>query len=326
MTNDHTAIFKNLVGSSAAIEKIKEMIVQVASSNSNILILGESGTGKNIIASCIHQLSDRKSKTFVPLNCGAIPSELIESELFGHEKGAFTGAINRRPGRFEIADKGTLFLDEIGDMPMPMQVKLLRVLQEGIVERIGSTTPIEVDVRLIAATNQNLELMIQQHLFREDLYYRLNVIPITVPSLRERPTDIPYLIDHYIEKISKRFPNHAQFTSEAIDVMCQYDWPGNIRELANFVERMVVLHNEGEITADHIQEQFNKTMANHHLTIPYDAEHIDFKEYLSKAEQMLIKIALEKSNGIISAAAAYLNLGKSTLNEKIKKYKLTPAD
>ncbi|HEU5282113.1 MAG TPA: sigma-54 dependent transcriptional regulator [Gammaproteobacteria bacterium] len=322
LTPEQKAVFKQLIGDSEAIQKVKEMITQVASSNSNILILGESGTGKNIIASCIHQLSERKRQTFVPLNCGAIPSELIESELFGHEKGAFTGAVTRRPGRFEIADKGTLFLDEIGDMPLPMQVKLLRVIQEGVVERVGSTTSIQVDVRLIAATNQNLEQMIEQHLFREDLYYRLNVIPITVPSLRERPTDIPHLIDHHQQKVTKRFPNHAIFSKEAIEAMCQYDWPGNIRELANFVERMVVLHHDSVIEGVHVEEQFQKSQLKHHLILPTEAEHLNIKEYLCQVEQQIIKIALEKSNGVLNAAADYLKLGKSTLSEKIKKYNL----
>lgn len=326
LTPEQKAAFKHLIGDSPAIQKIKEMIIQVAASSSNILILGESGTGKNIIAACIHQLSDRKGKTFVPLNCGAIPSELIESELFGHEKGAFTGAITRRPGRFEIADKGTLFLDEIGDMPLPMQVKLLRVIQEGLVERVGSTTSIEVDVRLIAATNQNLETMIEEHRFREDLYYRLNVIPITVPSLRERPTDIPHLIDHHLQKVSKRFPNKAIFSNDAIQAMCQYDWPGNIRELANFVERMVVLHHDGVIEADHVKEQFQKSTIKPHLNLPLESDKINFKETLASIEQQMIKLALEKSNGVIQAAAEYLNLGKSTLAEKIKKYHLSTAD
>lgn len=325
-THEQQAVFKNLVGNSQAIQQIKQMIIQVAASSSNILILGESGTGKNIIASCIHQLSERRNKTFVPLNCGAIPSELIESELFGHEKGAFTGAITRRPGRFEIADKGTLFLDEIGDMPLPMQVKLLRVLQEGVVERVGSTLPIEVDVRLIAATNQHLEHMIEQHRFREDLYYRLNVIPISVPSLRDRPEDIHPLIEHHLDKISKRFPNQAIFSEEAIQALCEYDWPGNIRELANFIERMVVLHHDDVITASHIEEQFTKSHLRHHITIPTEADQLNFKEYLASVEQQIIKIALSKSNGIISGAAKYLNLGKATLNEKIKKYKLSTAE
>lgn len=326
LTPEQKAVFKQLIGDSEVIQKVKDMIIQVSASSSNILILGESGTGKNIIASCIHQLSERRRQTFVPLNCGAIPSELIESELFGHEKGAFTGAITRRPGRFEIADKGTLFLDEIGDMPLPMQVKLLRVIQEGVVERVGSTTSIQVDVRLIAATNQNLEQMIEQHLFREDLYYRLNVIPITVPSLRERPGDIPHLIDHHQQKVSKRFPNHAVFSPEAIKVMCQYEWPGNIRELANFVERMVVLHHDGVIEAEHVEEQFQKSQIKHHLILPTEAPSLNIKEYLSQVEQQIIKIALEKSNGVLNAAADYLGLGKSTLADKIKKYNLTLAD
>lgn len=316
-------IFKNLIGESNSIKKIRHMIHQVANSDSNILILGESGTGKEVIASCIHHLSARSSKPYVPINCGAIPSELMESELFGHEKGAFTGAVSKRAGRFEMANHGTLFLDEIGDMPLPMQVKLLRVLQDSKVERVGSTVSIDVDIRLIAATNQNLDDMIEHHTFREDLYYRLNVIPIHVPTLRERTEDIPLLINHQLEHIRKRIPHECIFSDSALDALCQYDWPGNIRELANFIERMVVLCHEKVIEADDIVEQLNQMKSKqHHFSIPQHVENINIKEFLAKIEQQIINLALEKSNGIVSSAAEYLNLGRTTLIEKIKKYKL----
>jgi len=319
-------VFKNLVGESNAIKKIKRMIQQVANSDSNILILGESGTGKEVIASCIHQLSNRNTKPYVPINCGAIPSELMESELFGHEKGAFTGAVSKRAGRFEMANLGTLFLDEIGDMPLPMQVKLLRVIQDSKVERVGSTVSIDVNVRLIAATNKNLDDMIIHHTFREDLYYRLNVIPIHVPTLRDRTEDIPLLIKHQLEYIRKRIPHECIFSDNAIDAMCQYDWPGNIRELANFIERMVVLCDGKVIDANDIVEQLNHMKSKqHHFSIP-QSDNINIKEFLGKIEQQLINLALEKSNGIVSSAAEYLHLGRTTLIEKMKKYKLVSTE
>ena len=219
-------IFERLVGKSKQIAMIKSFIKQVAENDTTVLISGESGTGKEVIASCIHHLSLRKHKAFVPINCGAIPSELMESELFGHEKGAFTGAATRRQGRFEIANHGSLFLDEIGDMPLPMQVKLLRVIQERKIERVGGTSSIDVDVRLIAATNKNLQDMIQQNLFREDLFYRLNVFPIQVPSLHERSEDIPMVIEYHLDKIHERLNHRVVFTERALEILCHYAWPG----------------------------------------------------------------------------------------------------
>lgn len=235
-------IFEKLVGKSQQIRSIKALISQVAQTDTTVLILGESGTGKDIVASCIHHLSDRRTSPFVPINCGAIPGELIESELFGHEKGAFTGALARRAGRFEMAKGGTLFMDEIGDMPLPMQVKLLRVIQERKVERVGGTTVIDVDVRLIAATHKHLDEMIQKDQFREDLFYRLNVFPIVVPSLKDRKEDIPMILDYQLDKIHARSQHRVAFTDEAIQLLCDYNWPGNIRELQNFLERMVILY------------------------------------------------------------------------------------
>lgn len=241
---DSHPLLKKLIGNSQHIRHIRLMIKQVASSDSTVLILGQSGTGKDVIASCIHHFSKRNDKPFVPINCGAIPSELMESELFGHEKGAFTGALARRPGRFEIANGGTLFLDEIGDMPLPMQVKLLRVIQERTIDRVGGNASIKVDVRLIAATNKNLDELIQQGTFREDLFYRLNVFPIQVPSLAERNEDIPHLIDFHLNKIHDRLKHRVEFTERAKEALRQYPWPGNIRELENFLERMVILHRD----------------------------------------------------------------------------------
>lgn len=241
---DHPSCFDKLIGRSEQIRKIRRLINQVSHSDTTVLILGQSGTGKEVIASCIHYLSSRKNNTLVPINCGAIPGELMESELFGHEKGAFTGALTRRQGRFEIANGGTIFLDEIGDMPLQMQVKLLRVIQERVIDRVGGSASIKVDVRLIAATNQHLEEMIKNGLFREDLYYRLNVFPIVLPSLCERSEDIPALIDYHLDKIYDRLNHRVIFTDRAKELLCHYSWPGNIRELENFLERMVILHRD----------------------------------------------------------------------------------
>ena len=218
------------------------MIAQVAHTDTTVLISGQSGSGKDSVASCIHQLSVRQSKPFVPINCGAIPSELMESELFGHEKGAFTGATARRPGRFEMANHGTLFLDEVGDMPLAMQVKLLRVLQDGKIERVGGNNTIEVDVRIITASHKNLEALTHKRQFRDDLFYRLNVFPIHVPSLSERKEDIPLIIDYQLDKIHQRLNHKVIFTDEAMTLLCEHPWPGNIRELQNILERMVILH------------------------------------------------------------------------------------
>lgn len=316
---------KELVGHSQAICKTKEIILQVANTDSSILILGESGTGKEVISSCIHHLSERSNQPFVPINCGAIPGELMESELFGHEKGSFTGAAARRTGRFEIANHGTLFLDEIGDMPLNMQVKLLRVLQEKKIERVGSATSIDIDTRIISATNKHLYDMVTEGKFREDLYYRLNVIPIYVPNLVERSEDIPALIDQQLAKIRKRLPYQVTFNSEAIDTMMEYAWPGNIRELANFVERLVVIYHDQTITRQIVRDEimamkgFNQGI---HL-VSSEFEQLDLKKYLADIERELIQKALDKSNGIVATAAQFLSLRRTTLIEKIKKYNLS---
>lgn len=313
-------VFDKLVGHGVQISKIKSLIKQVAYSDTSVLILGQSGTGKDVVASCIHYLSNRKNNPLVPINCGAIPSELMESELFGHEKGAFTGAVTRRPGRFEMANGGTLFLDEIGDMPLPMQVKLLRVLQERCIERVGGNASIKVDVRLIAATNQNLEALIENNRFREDLLYRINVFPIHVPSLSERADDIPLLVSYHLDKIYDRLKHRVVFTDRAIELLSNYSWPGNIRELANFLERMVILHPDCIIDEKDIDLISKKSIVVSPLAsnLPFN-----IKEYMSKVEKQIIKVALEQSNGIINSAAEYLSMGRATLMEKIKKYNLS---
>jgi len=318
-------IFERLIGQSQEIRKIRTMIKQVADSDSTVLILGESGTGKDVIASCIHYLSQRKDKPLVPINCGAIPSELMESELFGHEKGAFTGAMTRRAGRFEIANTGTLFLDEIGDMPLPMQVKLLRVIQERTIERVGGNSTIKVDVRLIAATNKHLEDLMQQEKFREDLFYRLNVFPINVPSLHQRKDDIPTLIHYHIEKIYERLKHRVIFTDNAKEILCQYAWPGNIRELENFLERMVILHRDEVLDEKDLDPMYKQVKVEKLASsMPIPIEHpLNIKEYITNIERQLIEFSLEKSNGIVHVAADYLSLGKKTLLDKMKKYNIS---
>mgnify|MGYP002624316633 CR=1 FL=1 len=235
-------LIKMLVGQGKAITNVRRLIEQVAKKDTSVLILGESGTGKEVVARAIHELSDRSDHAFVPVNCGAIPAELLESELFGHEKGAFTGAIASHEGRFELAEGGTIFLDEIGDMPFQMQVKLLRVLQERQFERVGSNKPIKSNVRVIAATHQNLEQMVQDKTFRQDLYYRLNVFPIETPPLRDRVDDIPLLVQELVNRHSKVQKASVRFTQRAMMQLMSCPWPGNVRELSNIVERLLILH------------------------------------------------------------------------------------
>jgi sigma-54 specific flagellar transcriptional regulator A len=249
-------LFRSLVGQSPEIRNVRHLIDQVAGSEANVLILGESGTGKEVVARNVHFNSPRRSGPFVPINCGAIPPDLLESELFGHEKGAFTGAITARKGRFELAEGGTLFLDEIGDMPMPMQVKLLRVLQERCFERVGGNTTIKVDVRIVAATHRNLDTMIENETFREDLYYRLNVFPIEMPSLRERGDDIPLLLQELMTRLEAEGAQTVAFTPRAINSLTEHSWPGNVRELANLVERMVILYPSSLIDVNHLPTKY----------------------------------------------------------------------
>jgi formate hydrogenlyase transcriptional activator len=248
-TSDQTSFerrFEQIIGNSPALEAVLEQVERVAPTSSTVLIQGETGTGKELIAHAIHNLSSRCGRPFVRLNCAAIPLDLLESELFGHEKGAFTGAIAQKIGRFELADKGTLFLDEIGDIPPALQPKLLRVLQEQEFERLGSTRTHQMDVRLVAATNRDLMEMVNHSQYRSDLYYRLNVFPIQLPPLRERPEDIPDLVTHFVEKFGRRMSREIEhIPSETMSALTSYPWPGNIRELQNLIERAVILSNDG---------------------------------------------------------------------------------
>ncbi|MBU2321955.1 MAG: sigma-54 dependent transcriptional regulator, partial [Gammaproteobacteria bacterium] len=266
-------LFRSLVGTSRAIQHVRQMMQQVADTEASVLILGESGTGKEVVARNLHYHSKRREAPFVPVNCGAIPAELLESELFGHEKGAFTGAITSRAGRFELANGGTLFLDEIGDMPLPMQVKLLRVLQERTFERVGSNKTIETNVRIIAATHKNLEQMIEDGTFREDLYYRLNVFPIDMPSLRERVEDLPLLLNELISRLENEKRGSIRFNSAAIMSLCRHDWHGNVRELANLVERLAILHPYGVIGVNELPKKFRHVDDNDEsLSVPVIAD------------------------------------------------------
>lgn len=259
-----SALFRSLVGTSKSMNDVRFLIEQVAKNPASVLVLGESGTGKEVVARNIHDLSDRAKGTFVPVNCGAIPAELLESELFGHEKGAFTGAISARKGRFELAEGGTLFLDEIGDMPQPMQVKLLRVLQERTFERVGGSKSLKADVRIIAATHQNLEDMIKTGDFREDLFYRLNVFPIETPALRDRKEDIPLLLKELLNRFEHEQKRTVRFTDKAIESLMEHSWQGNVRELSNLIERMLIMYGDQIVDV---------------AELPRKYQHIDVEEY-----------------------------------------------
>jgi len=316
--------FENFIGDSKPIQKVFELIEKVADTDSTVLITGESGTGKELIAKAIHYNSYRRDNPMVVINCGAIPEELLESELFGHEKGAFTGAHKMRVGRFELANGGTIFLDEIGDMSPNLQVKLLRVLQEQKFERVGGTRTLEIDVRIIAATNKNLINAVNRSTFRQDLYYRLNVIPIKVPPLRHRKSDIPLLIDFFFKRIDPRKRNGISgFSSEAGDALVAYDWPGNVRELENMVERMSILANGDQVELEDIPESIKGKGARIEaveVTIPKDG--IVFDQAVEEYEKKLILEALNETNWVKTKAAKLLNINRTTLIEKMKKKKL----
>ncbi|UTW07301.1 sigma-54 dependent transcriptional regulator [Pseudomonas benzenivorans] len=345
-----TNLFRSLVGTSRTIQHVRQMMQQVADTEASVLILGESGTGKEVVARNLHYHSKRRDAPFVPVNCGAIPAELLESELFGHEKGAFTGAITSRAGRFELANGGTLFLDEIGDMPLPMQVKLLRVLQERTFERVGSNKTQSADVRIIAATHKNLETMIETGSFREDLYYRLNVFPIEMPPLRERIEDIPLLLNELISRMEHEKRGSIRFNSAAIMSLCRHDWAGNVRELANLVERMAIMHPYGVIGVGelpkkfrHVDDEDEQLAASLRDELEERAaivsglpgvdkpamlppEGLDLKDYLGNLEQGLIQQALDDAAGVVARAAERLRIRRTTLVEKMRKYGMNRRD
>ncbi|MCL1139639.1 sigma-54 dependent transcriptional regulator [Shewanella pneumatophori] len=350
---NQTKLFRSLVGRSEGIANVRHLINQVASSEATVLILGQSGTGKEVVARNIHYISDRRDGPFIPVNCGAIPPELLESELFGHEKGSFTGAISARKGRFELAEKGTLFLDEIGDMPLQMQVKLLRVLQERMFERVGGSKSIAADVRVVAATHRDLESMIEQGEFREDLYYRLNVFPIEMPALCERKEDIPLLLQELVSRVYNEGRGRVRFTQRAIESLKEHAWSGNVRELSNLVERLTILYPGGLVDVNdlpikyrHIdvpeycveiseEQQERDALASifndeEPIEIPetrfpseLPPEGVNLKDLLAELEIDMIRQALDQQDNVVARAAEMLGIRRTTLVEKMRKYGLS---
>ncbi|HPG30702.1 MAG TPA: sigma-54 dependent transcriptional regulator [bacterium] len=321
--------YKQMIGHSKGINKVLSDIEKVAVVNSTVLIYGETGTGKELAARYIHNRSPRKNNSFIKLNCGALPSELLESELFGHVKGAFTSAYKDRTGRFELADKGTLFIDEISEIPLMTQMKLLRVLQEREFERVGSSETIKTDARIIAATNRNLEEMVAQNLFRQDLFYRLNVFPITIPPLRERKDDIPELINYFIKKyVNLTGKKIKKIDNQVVEILTDYDWPGNIRELENIIERMIVVCGNDSVidvksTPVEIKKKsFSVSINSDNLDAPLSLKSLKLPELVSDLETRIIREQLKKNNNNQSKTAETIGISRTDLQYKIKKYGL----
>lgn len=354
LTNgNQTKLFRSLVGRSEGIAKVRHLINQVSSSDATVLVLGQSGTGKEVVARNIHYLSERRDGPFIPVNCGAIPAELLESELFGHEKGSFTGAISSRKGRFELAEGGTLFLDEIGDMPLQMQVKLLRVLQEKVFERVGGSKTIATDVRIVAATHRDLETMIVDNSFREDLYYRLNVFPIEMPSLSERRDDVPLLLHELVSRVFNEGRGKVRFTQRAIESLKEHPWSGNVRELSNLVERLTILFPGGLVDVNDLPHKYRYIEVPEYCVeineeqLERDAlasifsdeepveipetrfpselppEGVNLKDLLAELEIDMIRQALEQQDSVVARAAEMLGIRRTTLVEKMRKYGLS---
>jgi len=318
------AASEDIIGTNPMIQNIREMIKQAAESDARILITGENGTGKEVIARAIHQCSQRSDNPFIDINCAAIPENLIESELFGHEKGAFTDAVSCRKGRFEIADRGTLFLDEIGDMSLAAQAKVLRVIQEQKIERVGGEKSIETDVRIIAATNQDLEKACENGRFRRDLYFRLNVIPIHVPPLRMRPEDIPILLYHFL----KQFNREIIIDAGATEALTSHDWPGNVRELKNLAERIAIMHQANSINGSELLKLLNKREKKPQIndtSINNDILEDNYNKARESFEKYYLEFHLLKNNGIISRTAEAIGIYPSNLHAKIRKYNITTA-
>ncbi len=310
--------YSEIIGNSLQIKKVFTLIEQVSNTDSTVLIQGESGTGKELVARAIHRRSKRAEKPFIKINCGALNENLLESELFGHEKGAFTGAIKQKKGRFELANFGTLFLDEVGDISLAMQIKLLRVLQEGEFERVGGEVTLKTNVRIIAATNRDLQKMIREEKFREDLYYRLSIIPISIPPLRERKEDIPLLVDYFLKKqMRNRQQKIKKIDNEGMRLLIDYHWPGNIRELENLIERLTVISTgekiESSLIAGHLYQG---------LSVSTNYENLPLEKAVESLEQNLIVSALKKTGGVKSKAAKLLGIPNSVLYYKMEKYGL----
>lgn len=310
-----------MVGESSAIKDVKAQIQKIASTNVRVLVLGESGTGKELVARAVHELSPRKSKPFIKVNCAAIPEELIESELFGAVKGAYTGSVADRDGKFAQAHTGTIFLDEIGDMSLKVQAKVLRALQEGEFEKVGGTKTIKVDVRVVAATNKDLKAEVQKGTFREDLYFRLNVVPIIMPPLRQRKTDIPLLVQHFIKQCCEESAlKKKSFSDPAIQTMADYDWPGNIRELRNVVERMMILGAGDVVQSDELPIAVTKTEAAYVKNVAGNKSLKDLKEEVERSHIMAV---MEKNSWNVTRAAQELDIERTNLHKKLKYYNIT---
>lgn len=319
MVQDHES-FENIIGSSSTLHAVLADLRLAADSDATVLILGESGTGKELAARALHLNSPRKENPFVIVNSGAIPENLIESNLFGHRKGAFTGAIEDRKGKFELASGGTIFLDEVAELPLVLQPKLLRVLQEGEVDKVGASHPIQVDVRVVAATHQDLEARVREGTFREDLWYRLNVIPLRMPPLRERRDDIPLLVDHFICKLAERYHRPTpRLSPEVFEKFDRYDWPGNVRELENLLARLIVLAKSDTVNADDLPEAFHKELPRYggiRLDVPAGGI------VLEEVEKGLVEEALRRCRGNKSAAARFLGVSRQTLLYRMQKHGL----
>lgn len=315
--------YQKIIGNSVEIQGVIKFIEKIADTDSTVLITGESGTGKELVAKTIHYNSSRSRRPFVPLNCAAIPKDILESELFGHEKGAFTGAINTRLGRFELANNGTLFLDEIGELDPSLQVKLLRVLQEKEFERVGGVKTIKVDSRIVTATNKDLEKAVKEGQFREDLYYRLNVIPLHLPPLRKMKEDVPLLIEHFLHELSRRKKKEPPIlTRETMNCLINHRWPGNVRELENLIERLIILKEGDEVTPDDLPERLREKRHTPEISLKgqrLSSEGVNLNVMIDEIENNMIVQALEISKGVKSKAANLLGLNRTTLIEKMKK-------
>jgi transcriptional regulator with PAS, ATPase and Fis domain len=322
-TNGPQEAFPLLIGDHPLIQKITQLIRKVAATDATILIMGESGTGKELVARAVHTLSSRTERPFIPVNCGAIPAELLESEMFGHERGAFTGAVGARAGMFQLANGGTIFLDEVGEMSGNLQVKLLRVLQDKEVRPVGADRSLKVDVRVIAASNKELAAEVDAGNFREDLFYRLQVIPIVMPPLRERRSDVPLLVRHFLEKHNhKRQGRPARITEEAMVYLWEYDWPGNVRELENLLERLVILSEDGHIGVDHLPPTIRSFISEKKIPrATLGEEGLDLNTAVEEFENRLIEEALRRTKGNKQAAARLLGLKRTTLVAKLRRRK-----
>ena len=320
--------FHEIIGQSRKMREVFDLVQKVADCDSTILLNGETGTGKGMVARAIHQKSKRSNKPFISINCGAIPENLLESELFGHVRGAFTGATSSKQGKFELADGGTILLDEIGDMSSDLQVKVLKVLEEGEFEQVGGAKTIKVDVRIIAATHRDLCEEVQKGNFREDLYYRLYVIPLMLPSLRDRRSDIPFLVSHFMEQSNQKNDRNVQeITEDALNMMLNYAWPGNVRELKNMMERLVVLKGSGKISAHDLPQELKSTHKYEpSATIEISDEGICLNSAVTEFEKALILQSLEKTKWVKNKAAKLLHLNRTTLVEKIKRHHLQPCN